>query len=204
MEDRLFVSLLCFPLLLADFVNYLISLFIKPAVFLVNLFTEFSVGFIYLGLQLAALLINFVTLFSLAASRLNSLSASSSFLSSSSSSFLIFRSHTLQSSQFSKEQWICHPARHCQHNDFYGFTKQVGHSSLGNFTCQRKFRRVLTESPASEIFTRNRQFLSDRLTRLFKLDPKKIQLPRFDRWYWRCSCSGVQMGRKKHQRREVA
>jgi len=61
MEDRLFVSSLCFPLLLADFVNYLISLFIKPAVFLVNLFTEFSVGFIYLGLQLAALLINFVT-----------------------------------------------------------------------------------------------------------------------------------------------
>ena len=135
MEDRLFVSSLCFPLLLADFVNYLIALLIKPAVFLINLLTEFSVGFIYLGLQLAALLINFVTLFSLAASRLNSLSASSSFLSSSSSSFLIFRSHTLQSSQFSKEQWICHPARHCQHDDFYGFTKQVGHSSLGNFTC---------------------------------------------------------------------
>jgi hypothetical protein len=73
MEDRLFVSSLCFPLLLADFVNYLISLFIKPAVFLVNLLTEFSVGFIYLGLQLAALLINFVTFVSLAASRLNSL-----------------------------------------------------------------------------------------------------------------------------------
>ena len=81
---------------------------------------------------------------------------------------------TMQSSQFSKEQWICHPDRHCQHDDFYGFTKQVGHSSLGKFTCQRKFRRVLTESPASEIFSRNRQFLSDRLTRLFKLDPKSL------------------------------
>jgi hypothetical protein len=61
MEDRLFVSSLCFPLLLADFVNYLIALLIKPAVVLVNLLTEFSVGFIYLGLQLAALFINFVT-----------------------------------------------------------------------------------------------------------------------------------------------
>jgi hypothetical protein len=48
MEDRLFVSSLCFPLLLADFVNYLIAL-IKPAVFLVNLLTEFSVGFISLA-----------------------------------------------------------------------------------------------------------------------------------------------------------
>jgi hypothetical protein len=61
MEDRLFVSSLCFPLLLADFLNYLISLLTKPAVLLVNLLTEFSVGFICLGLQLAALFINFVT-----------------------------------------------------------------------------------------------------------------------------------------------
>jgi len=45
----------------ADFVNYLIALLIKPAVFLVNLLTEFSIGFIYVSLQLAALFINFVT-----------------------------------------------------------------------------------------------------------------------------------------------
>jgi hypothetical protein len=75
MEDRLFVSSLCFPLLLADFVNYLIALLIKPAVFLVNLLTEFSVGFIYLGLQLARFSLILARLFSLAASRLNSLSA---------------------------------------------------------------------------------------------------------------------------------
>ena len=60
MVDRLFVSSLRFPLLLADFVNYLIAHLIKPAVFLINLLTEFSVGFIYLGLQLAAIFINFV------------------------------------------------------------------------------------------------------------------------------------------------
>ena len=50
-----------FPVTSCGFVNYLIALLIKPAVFLVNFLTEFSVGFIYLGLQLAALFINFVT-----------------------------------------------------------------------------------------------------------------------------------------------
>lgn len=59
MEDRLFVSSYV-SRYLAAFVNYLIALLIKPAVFLVNLLTEFSVGFIYLGLQLAALFIDFV------------------------------------------------------------------------------------------------------------------------------------------------
>ena len=93
---------------------------------------------------------------------------------------------TLQSSQFSKlfpeqfihtafsnplkEQWICHPAKHCQHDDFYGFTKQVGHLSLENLLDQRKFRPVLIDSPPSlKIFTSNREFLSDRLTRPFEL-----------------------------------
>ena len=87
MEDSTFRFFAMFPVTSCGFVNYLISLLMKPAVFLVNLLTELSVGFIYLGLQLAALFINFVTFVFFGASRLNSLSASSSFLSSSSSSF---------------------------------------------------------------------------------------------------------------------
>src|SRR5262245_29307220 len=91
MEDSTFRFFAMFPLLLATFVNYLIPFLIKPAVLLVNLLTKFSVGFIYLGLQLAAL-INFVT-FVFFGGFLSELSvASSSFLSSSSSSFLILRS----------------------------------------------------------------------------------------------------------------
>ena len=60
MEDSTFRFFAMFPLLLATFVNYLIPFLIKPAVLLVNLLTEFSVGSIYLGFQLAALFINFV------------------------------------------------------------------------------------------------------------------------------------------------
>ena len=61
----------------ADFVNYLIALLIKPAVFLVNLLTEFSIGFIYLTLASSLRRFSLILsrLFSLAASRLNSLSA---------------------------------------------------------------------------------------------------------------------------------
>src|SRR5262249_15181170 len=57
---QLFISSLCFPLLLAAFVNYLVPFLIKPAVLLVNLLTEFSVASTYLGFQLAALFIYFV------------------------------------------------------------------------------------------------------------------------------------------------
>src|SRR5215813_3470162 len=60
MEDSTFRFFAMFSLLLATFVNYLIPFLIKPAVLLVNLLTEFSVGSIYLGFQLAALFINFV------------------------------------------------------------------------------------------------------------------------------------------------
>jgi hypothetical protein len=28
-----------------------------------------------------------------------------------------------------REQWICHPAKHCQPVDFAGFPKQLGHLS---------------------------------------------------------------------------
>ena len=85
------------------------------------------------------------------------------------------RVFTMQSSQFSKEQWICHPARHCQHNDFYGFTKQVGDSGLKNLPDQRKFRPVLMDSPPlSEIFTRNRGYYPDGLTSPFELIPRKF------------------------------
>jgi hypothetical protein len=81
----------------------------------------------------------------------------------------------MQSSQFSKEQWICHPARHCQHDDFCGFTKQVGHSSVKNLPDQRKFRPVLMDSPPiSEIFSRNRGLHPDGLTSPFELIPRKF------------------------------
>ena len=67
---------------------------------------------------------------------------------------------------------MCHPARYCQRDDFCGFTKQVGHLSLENLPDQRKFRPVLMDSPPlSEIFTRNRELLSDGLTRPFELIP---------------------------------
>jgi hypothetical protein len=77
--------------------------------------------------------------------------------------------------KFSKEQWICHPARHCQCEDFCGFTKQVGDSSLKNLPDQRKFRPVLMDSPPlSEIFTGNRGYYPDGLTSPFELIPRKF------------------------------
>jgi hypothetical protein len=72
---------------------------------------------------------------------------------------------------------MCHTARHRQRDDFCGFTKQVGHSSLKNLPDQRKFRPVLMDSPPlSEIFTRNRGLLSRRVDELLRTDPKKIHL----------------------------
>jgi hypothetical protein len=81
----------------------------------------------------------------------------------------------MQSSQFSKEQWICHPARHCQHDDFCGFTKQVGHSSLKNLPDQRKFRPVLMDwPPLSEISPVTGDYYPDGLTSPFELIPRKL------------------------------
>jgi hypothetical protein len=70
---------------------------------------------------------------------------------------------------------MCHTARHRQRDDFCGFTKQVGHSSLKNLPDQRKFRPVLMDSPPlSEIFTRNRGLLSRRVDQPFELIPRKF------------------------------
>lgn len=70
---------------------------------------------------------------------------------------------------------MCHTARHRQRDDFCGFTKQVGHSSLKNLPDQGKFRPVLMDSPPlSEIFTRNRGYYPDGLTSPFELIPRKF------------------------------
>ena len=70
---------------------------------------------------------------------------------------------------------MCHTARHRQRDDFCGFTKQVGDSSLKNLPDQRKFRPVLMDSPPlSEIFTRNRGCYPDGLTSPFELIPRKF------------------------------
>lgn len=70
---------------------------------------------------------------------------------------------------------MCHTARHRQRDDFSGFTKQVGDSSLKNLPDQGKFRPVLMDSPPlSEIFTRNRGYYPDGLTSPFELIPRKF------------------------------
>ena len=70
---------------------------------------------------------------------------------------------------------MCHTARHRQRDDFCGFTKQVGHSSLKNLPDQRKFRPVLMDSPPlSEISPVTGDYYTDGLTSPFELIPRKF------------------------------
>jgi hypothetical protein len=73
------------------------------------------------------------------------------------------------------EQWMCHTAGHRQRDDFCGFTKQIGHSSLKNLPDQRKFRPVLMDSPPSLKFSPvTGDYYPDGLTSPFELIPRKF------------------------------
>jgi hypothetical protein len=68
-----------------------------------------------------------------------------------------------------REQWICHQAKHCQRNDFCGFTKQVGYSSLENLLDHTKISACSSGlATFSDILTRDGQCLPDRFTRPFE------------------------------------